>query len=265
MRPAPRRRTARATRRPDRTAGRLDRTPGSTDTAGTITGSTHSTNSNTGTTNSNTGTTSTDRTTDEDSPMTAVAVCAPTRTESGSAPGRRPGPDGCPPDEMFLRKLYEEHGGPLLRFAARLLNGDWHRAEDILQETAMRAWRHFGTPAPPADDLRPWLYTVVRNLVIDDYRARRSRPQEVGDEAMAGLHTGDEFDHALTAQLLAEAVDGLAAHQREVLLHLYYVGHSVAETSRVLGIPPGTVKSRSFYAIRRLRETLAARGAGGCG
>lgn len=163
------------------------------------------------------------------------------------------------PDD-FLRALYDFHGTALLQFAARRLEGDWHRAEDVLQEVAIRAWRHAGKLDPTADSARPWLFTALRNLVIDGHRARQARPPETGDPELAHLPVSDGVDRILTSQVLGEALRDLRPAQREVLLHVHYLGRSVNQTAKVLGVPPGTVKSRTFYAARALREALHSRG-----
>jgi RNA polymerase sigma-70 factor, ECF subfamily len=163
------------------------------------------------------------------------------------------------PDE-FLRALYHFHGSALLQFAARRLEGDWHRAEDVLQEVAIRAWQHAEELDPTTDSARPWLFTVVRNLVIDGHRARQARPPETGDLELAHRPVSDGMDHVLTSQVLIEALQDLRPTQREVLLHVHYLGRSVNQTAKVLGVPPGTVKSRTYYAARALREALHSRG-----
>ena len=88
-------------------------------------------------------------------------------------------------DDAFIRALYAEHGGALLRYALHLTGGDRQRAEDLVQETIVRAWRH---PEALADrPARPWLFAVARNLAVDAYRARQSRPPEVGQAAFDTL------------------------------------------------------------------------------
>lgn len=166
--------------------------------------------------------------------------------------------------ETFLRVLYERHGSALLRYAARMLGGDWHRAEDVVQEVAIRAWQHSADIDPADDSARPWLFTVVRNLVIDCRRAQAARPLELGDADLTHLAAPDAVDQALTAQVVIEAMADLAPFQREVLLHVYYLGRSVNQAAKVLGVPPGTVKSRTYYAMRALRRALAARGVTAC-
>lgn len=187
------------------------------------------------------------------------------RTRAGDRSGDRSGagdggPERSAPAEDFLTELYRRHGTVMLRFAARMLSGDWHRAEDVLQEAALRAWQHSSRLDPNAEGLRPWLFAVVRNLVIDDHRLRQARPPEAGEAGLVWLTVPDEADHTLTSQVLVEAIRELAPIQREVLLHVYYLGQSVGQAARELGVPPGTVKSRTHYAIRALREQLTSRG-----
>ncbi|MFH8368282.1 sigma-70 family RNA polymerase sigma factor [Streptomyces sp. NPDC018031] len=183
-------------------------------------------------------------------------MSASTSTED---PISRPRTTELRPDE-FLEAVYQLHGNALLQFAARRLEGDWHRAEDALQEVAIRAWHHAGELDPTAESARPWLFTVLRNLVIDAHRARQARPPETGDPELTHLPVSDDVDHLLTSQVLFEALRDLRPPQREVLLHVHYLGRGVNQTARVLGVPPGTVKSRTHYAARALREALHSRG-----
>jgi RNA polymerase sigma-70 factor (ECF subfamily) len=159
-------------------------------------------------------------------------------------------------DEL-MRALVEEHGGPLYGYVLRL-TGDPGRAEDVVQETLLRAWRHPSVLG--ARPVRAWLFTVARNLVVDQHRARQARPQETGDEALAVVPADDELEKAVESWAVAEALASLRPEHREVLLETYYRGRSVKEASEVLGIPAGTVKSRTYYALRALKLALEERG-----
>jgi RNA polymerase sigma-70 factor, ECF subfamily len=162
-------------------------------------------------------------------------------------------------DEAFIRALYEKHGGALFRYALRLTGGDAQHAEDLVQETIIRAWRRpdaiEGRPA------RPWLFTVARNLAVDAYRARRARPPEAGEPALRAVPGGDDgTDRVVESLAVAEAIASLRPDHRSVIIEVYYRGRSVAEAAAVLGIPPGTVKSRSFYALKALQLALEEQG-----
>src|SRR3954451_15707186 len=165
-----------------------------------------------------------------------------------------------PAEDSALRALYKQHAAPLLAYAVRLCGGDRGRAEDIVQETLLRAWRHPQALDPERGPLRSWLFTVARNVAVDAHRARRARPSEVGDEALALVPAGDEIEHALDTWLIAEAMSSLTPDHRAVLVETYYRGRSVAEAASALGVPPGTVKSRTFYALRALKLALEERG-----
>ncbi|GGW84609.1 MULTISPECIES: sigma-70 family RNA polymerase sigma factor [Streptomyces] len=161
--------------------------------------------------------------------------------------------------DAFVKDIYDQYGTLLVRYAARLLDGDWHKAEDILQETAARAWKHAQFLGTRGEHLRPWLFTVARNLVIDHHRARQIRPLEMmpAEELDAAW---DNTDSTLTAHVVVEALRDLNEQQRTVIRLMYYLECSVAQAAAHLSIPPGTVKSRAFYAMRALRKALEQRG-----
>jgi RNA polymerase sigma-70 factor, ECF subfamily len=162
-------------------------------------------------------------------------------------------------DDAFSRTLYERHGTVLLSFAVRLCDGDRHRAEDVVQETAVRAWQHQGILDPTTDGVRTWLFTVAHRIAIDHHRARQARPKEVGEEEPADSAAPDPADRVVTLRVVLEAMAELTEGQREVLIYTYYLGYSMEQTARELGLAPGTVKSRAHYSIRALREALRDR------
>ncbi|MFE5239439.1 MULTISPECIES: sigma-70 family RNA polymerase sigma factor [unclassified Streptomyces] len=160
-------------------------------------------------------------------------------------------------DERTLAELQRDHGPALFHFLLGLTFGDRQRAEDLLQETLVRAWLHPEAFDAPYDSMRPWLFTVARRLAIDARRSRQARPAEVSDvvleSAPAHEDTADSAVHALDVR---EAVRTLSPEHRAVLVQIYFRGLSVGETARTLGIPAGTVKSRSYYALRLLSRSL---------
>ncbi len=162
--------------------------------------------------------------------------------------------------EASLRALYDGHAPVLLAYALRLTGGDRARAEDIVQETLLRAWRHLEVLDDSAGSVRPWLFTVAQRLAIDAHRARRSRPPETGDAPLAAMPSLDDVEATLDRIVVADALHALSAEHRAVIVETYYRGRSVADAARVLGIPPGTVKSRCYYALRALKLALAERG-----
>src|SRR5215468_1008946 len=163
-------------------------------------------------------------------------------------------------DEDVVRALYAEHGDALFAHALRLAGGDRQRAEDLVQETLLRAWRHPDVLDPERGSVRAWLFTTARNLSIDAWRRRNSRAPEVITDTLPETTSVDEADRAVEAWLIAEALDRLTPAHRQVLVECFYRGRSVADAAARLGIPPGTVKSRTYYALRALRLVLAEMG-----
>lgn len=170
-------------------------------------------------------------------------------------------------DEERLRALYDQYAGQLFGYVLRQVHGDRQAAEDIMQETLLRAWTHPEALDPARGSVRAWLFAVARNLVIDAARARQARPFEVGADRLGEDWAGsvpdpgaDAFDQSLDAMQLAEALGTLSEEHRSVLVETYYRGASVAEAAKTLGVPPGTVKSRTYYALRALRSAFAERG-----
>jgi RNA polymerase sigma-70 factor (ECF subfamily) len=183
-------------------------------------------------------------------------------TQPAQRAGQRPGQRAERMDEATIRAVCQEHVPSLLGYVTRLTFGDRQAAEDVVQEALLRAWQHPEALSPERNSIRPWLFAVARNLVIDRRRARSKRPTEVSDAALASCPAAiDDLDAALTSWTVQHALAGLSPDHRSVLIEVYYRGRSVAEAAVALGVPVGTVKSRTYYALRALRWALQESGA----
>ena len=143
-------------------------------------------------------------------------------------------------------------------YALSLTGGDSQRAEDLVQEAMLRAWRT--AAALPIRSPRSWLFCTVRNLAIDAHRARQARPAEADQAALDSLFVSDTADQTAESVDMADAVAALRPEHRQVIVEVYYRGSSTAQAARALGIPVGTVKSRAYYGLKALRLVLEERG-----
>lgn len=159
----------------------------------------------------------------------------------------------------LMQALHDEHAAALWAFCVRLTGSDVQRAQDLTQETLLRAWRHPDVLDRSTSGVRAWLFTVARNLAIDEWRARRSRPELV-TAAVPERSTSDDTEQMLVSWVIADALRQLSEEHRQVLVECFYRGGTVADTARRLGIPEGTVKSRTHYALRALRLSLEEMG-----
>jgi len=161
-----------------------------------------------------------------------------------------------PLDEDVVAAIYRDHGTALKRFVLGACR-DAQLADDVVQETVLRVWQQ----APQiTGSLRSYLFRTARNIMIDNYRKAKRRPQETGERDVAdtpdGAGAAGRIDDLLNKVLMEEALLRLSAEHREVLVALHYRRYTVQEASVQLKIPTGTVKSRAFYAVRALRTIL---------
>jgi RNA polymerase sigma-70 factor (ECF subfamily) len=167
-------------------------------------------------------------------------------------------PVGVADDTARMNQLMNEHGGPLLRYLTRLTSRE-HSAEDFVQETMWRAWRHL--PSVPRDTAgeRRWLFVVARRVFIDSIRRAEARPVEVSlPDFDRGTNADETASIVIAGQTLLEAFGDLCAPQQQVLTEIYFNGASIKETAERLQVPVGTVKSRMHYALTVLRRSLLA-------
>ncbi len=161
-------------------------------------------------------------------------------------------------DARLLRELHDQHARALWRYVVHL-TGDRALADDVVQETLLRAWRHPAVLDQTETSARAWLFTVARNLVIDERRSAYHR-HESGTDVLPEKPGESESDALLDAWLVSDALAELTPEHRAVIVHAYYGGRSVSEIARELDIPEGTVKSRMHYGLRALRLALQERG-----
>ncbi len=170
-------------------------------------------------------------------------------------PGQEAGSGVRTSDADLMRTLHDEHAHALWSYAVHLTGGDRARAEDVVQETMLRAWRHPQVLDQSQGSARAWLFTVARRIVIDDWRTSRSRHEVVTAEPPE-QQVADATEKSADAAVVTAALRQLSLEHRQVVLECYYRGSSVAEAARRLGVPEGTVKSRAHYALRALRLAL---------
>lgn len=153
-------------------------------------------------------------------------------------------------DEDAVAALYDAYAGPLYGFGLRRL-GDPALAEELVQSVMTRMWRFSDRYEPSRGSVRTWVFTMARTTAIDLYR-RQPRAEPAGDFPEQADMV-DELERLLRAEAVRAALDRLGAKHREVLDLAYFRGLSQAEIADHLGLPVGTVKSRTFYALKAFR------------
>jgi len=158
-----------------------------------------------------------------------------------------------------MQTIYESYSGVLLRTLLNWTYGDWQAAEDLMQETMMRAWRNIGTLDLDPQTVRPWLFTVARRIAVDRFRARVVRPREAGPDCLEHVtESGEPFEQFLDRVTIRDALAGLSEAHRSALVQVYLLDQTVPEAAAALGVPAGTLKSRLHYALRAVRGALDA-------
>ena len=158
-------------------------------------------------------------------------------------------------DADLLRSLHDKHAHALWCYVVGLNGGDPGRAQDVVQESLFRAWRNQAIFEQSDDSGRGWLFTVARRIVIDQWRAASRRPELLTD-CIPEQSVDDVTQQSIDRHLVLTALRTLSDEHRQVLYECYFRDSSVAEAAETLGVLPGTIKSRTHYALRALRHAI---------
>jgi len=160
-------------------------------------------------------------------------------------------------DDQALAELYRRFGRLAYGLAFRILRDD-ALAQDAVQDAFLGVWRAAGRFTAERSKPSTWLLTLVHRRAVDLVRReerRRTEPLQPESE-FAGGEAADEAEIATRRQTIREALRELPSEQREAIELAYYGGYTQSELAERLGQPLGTIKSRMFTGLARLRDTL---------
>ncbi len=158
-------------------------------------------------------------------------------------------------DRGAFEVLYRRYARPVFGLALRRL-GDRGRAEDAVQETFASVWRAARSYKPERGPGGPWLYAVARNAITDRSRARTEPAVEAPDQESHEAGPADRAEASWTTWRVHRALEELSVNERSVIELAYWGGLSQSEVAEYLGIPLGTVKTRTRAALARLADVL---------
>ena len=158
-------------------------------------------------------------------------------------------------DRGAFEVLYRRYARSVFGLALRRL-GDRGRAEDAVQETFTSVWRGARSYRPERGPGGPWIYAVARNAIVDRSRARSEPAVEAPEQESHEAGPPDRAETSWTAWLIHRALEELSPNERTVIELAYWSGLSQSEVSEYLGIPLGTVKTRTRAALARLADLL---------
>lgn len=157
-------------------------------------------------------------------------------------------------DPDAVRTLYDRYGGPIFTVAVRAL-GDRGLAEEAVQQTFLQAWRS-ADRFEAGRDPGPWLYAIARRVAVDLYRRERRHLTADGAEPEIAI-LPPSFERTWEAWQVRLAIEKMPEDEREIVKATHFLDLTQVEVAERLGIPLGTVKSRSFRAHKRLAGLLS--------
>ena len=158
-------------------------------------------------------------------------------------------------DRLAFEDLYRRYARAVFGLALRRL-GDRGRAEDAVQETFASIWRSAKSYRPERGAGAPWLFAVARNAIVDRARSRHEPPAEAPELASSEAGPDERAESSWVAWRVHRALEELPEREREVIALAYWSGLSQSEVAEFLGIPLGTVKTRTRAALGRLAGLL---------
>jgi RNA polymerase sigma-70 factor (ECF subfamily) len=161
-------------------------------------------------------------------------------------------------ESELLLALHDQYAKSLLSYVVGLTS-DRAGAQDVVQETLLRAWRNPAVLERTSGSGGGWLFTVAKHIVIDQWRSASRRSEVLTDEVPEQT-VEDTVPQALDQQLVQAALQTLSLDHRQALFECYFRDASIAEAADTLGVPPGTVKSRTHYGLRALRQAIDGMG-----
>jgi RNA polymerase sigma-70 factor (ECF subfamily) len=167
-------------------------------------------------------------------------------------------------DMRAFGELFDRYFDMVFRFALVRMNGDRAQAEDIAQETFVRALRRIGSVSYQGRDIGAWFVTIARNLIADHYKSGRYRLEMTSDDVatvtgaqeLTAAGPEDEVLEGMQNRVLLEAVKQLNPEQQECIVLRFLQGMSVTETAQIMGKNDGAIKALQYRAIRTLGRLL---------
>jgi RNA polymerase sigma-70 factor (ECF subfamily) len=164
-------------------------------------------------------------------------------------------------DKNAMQTLFSRHSARVFRFLQRIVDNA-ATAEDLVSETFVEVWRRAGR-FEGRSKASTWLLGVARHKALSSLRQRRFDQLDEGTAALVPDPSDDpemRLQRQSSAAVLRDCLQQLPPAQRELLDLIYYHEQSLADVAQILGVPENTVKTRAFYARKRLAELMAARG-----